>query len=104
MIKARQIGLSRDEFWDLTFRDLVQEFVVARRQAYESHDRDMTNAWTVAALMRQKELPKLDKLLVRPRRRRQSVKEQRAAMYSLAASMGVSVKRVRIIHKDINGR
>jgi hypothetical protein len=103
-IRARLIGLSRDEFWDLTLRELVREFVVHRRRQMDRHDDEMSIAWTTAALMRQDKLPKLEKLLIRNQRlRQQTPHEQRAVFNQLAASMGKRIKKVRLVRVEPNG-
>jgi len=104
LIRARLIGLSRKTFWDLTFRELIQEFVVAKRKAWDQHDSDMTNAWTVAALIRQEKLPELERLLTRPMIRKQTRLEQQAAMRQMANLLGKPLKRVRLIRRDIDGQ
>jgi hypothetical protein len=101
LIRGRLIGLSREEFWDLTLRELIREFVVHRRRQMERHDDEMSIAWTTAALMRQEKLPKLEKLLIRKQQmRQQTPAEQRAAMQTLAASMGTTLKKVRLVRME----
>lgn len=104
-IKARVIGLGREEFWDLTLRELIREFVVSKRLNLNRYDDEMTIAWTTAALMRQEKLPKLDKLLARHQTlQQQPRKEQLMVIQSLSAQLGIPLRRVRLINRDIHGR
>lgn len=73
--------------YDLTIRELFRELVLLKERQEQAHDRDMVQAWHVAALTRgSKGLPKLETLLTKkPGRRRQSAQEQ-IAMWQVAAA------------------
>ena len=55
------------------------EFAAARERLKREHQRDLTLAWSMAALTRTKQLPSLQKLLGTPTRV-QSPQEQRLAL------------------------
>lgn len=63
-MRARQIGLSRDTFYDSTLRELAREFAIAREVAREAHNRAMHEAWTIAALTRVHRFPSRPPFLV----------------------------------------
>jgi hypothetical protein len=75
-------------------RGLFREFVAAKQRRMDEHDRDMALAWRVAALGRQKTLPKLDSLLSR-KAPRQSAHEQRGILHILSAQYGIPLKQGR---------
>jgi hypothetical protein len=58
------------------------EFVIAKQQRDERHDRDLSHAWHVAAFSRQDKLPSLMSLL--QARRQSSETEQRAPVQTIA--------------------
>jgi hypothetical protein len=78
--------------------------VVARENAKDEHARDLTLAWHMAALQRAKKMPELKTLLrqLQPFKK-QTAQEQLAAVHKIAADMGKSLKRVRLIRKDPHG-
>ncbi len=85
-------------------RQLFREFVVAREQSRDDQARDLSLAWHMAALQRTKKMPELKTLLrqLRPMTK-QKPQEQMAAVRQIAAGMGKSLKRVRLIRKDTHG-
>lgn len=86
------LGLSEDEFWRRTPRQLARTFEAHGRRLRRQHNEAMTLAWHVAALPRMKTFPALAKLLVpidgRPRRVRQSP-EQMLAIARMMAGVAV---------------
>lgn len=85
-------------------RQLCREFVVARELARDEQARDLALAWHMAALQRTKKMPELKVLLrqLHPLTKQQP-QEQLAAVHKIAADMGKSLKRVRLIRKDPHG-
>jgi hypothetical protein len=72
-------------------REYVRELVVLKRTRVLDRDRDMTLAWTTAALTRTKELPKLQTLLSSKgggAKRPQSGREQVLMWQTIAAYFG----------------
>ena len=98
-LRARQCGLSRDEFWNqYSLRDLCREFVVAKRKAMEHYDDLMMLAWTTAMLTRAKKIPALKDLLVsrKSSSRKQSWAEQKAALSMISARFKIPVQRMKL--------
>lgn len=53
------MGLSVEEFWALTPRELKMTLDAAEKRAEAEHDRDAWIAWHTAALVRAKQMPTL---------------------------------------------
>ena len=87
----------------MTLRQFFRELVVARRRDEAEHNRDMTLAWHTAALVRTKKMPALPELLIRPVMVKQSVKEQRMVVDTIAAHLGKELRRVRLIRVGEHG-
>lgn len=81
------IGLSTEEFWTLSLRELWNEFIAFRIRSERDRQADLTMAWMTAALSRTKELPPLAQLLGGSRRR-QTLREQRIALTMIFGSRG----------------
>lgn len=63
--------------------------MLAKERREHDYDRDITLAWSIAALTRgTKGLPKLDRLLTRKASRRQTPQEQAAMWQFIAARFG----------------
>jgi hypothetical protein len=58
-LDARCLGLTADEFWNLSLRELWRELAVAEQQRRRAYDRDIELAWWTVALGRRKRLPAL---------------------------------------------
>lgn len=93
-LHARRVGLSRDEFWSLTIRELFRELVAATQRRDDEYDRDMRLAWRIAVLDRQKTLPKLETLLSK-RGTKQTAAEQRGMLHLLSAQYGIPLQTRR---------
>lgn len=73
---------------------LFREFVVAKRRNEDRNDERMVLAWTTAALIRQKKLPELQKLLSRRHRDRpQTKQEQVAVLHQISARCGIPMRK-----------
>jgi hypothetical protein len=68
---------------------LFREFVVGLEARRDQHDRDMSIAWHVAALSRQKKLPELKRLLTKRKERPPSLEQQRGVLHVLSAQYGL---------------
>jgi hypothetical protein len=79
----------------LTIRELFREFVAAKQRREDQHDRDVTLAWRMAALERQKTLPKLETLLSK-RGSKQTAAEQRGVLHVLSAQYGIPIRTRRL--------
>lgn len=97
----------------MTLRQLCREFVIAKYRAEEDIDRDLVMAWTTAAFvragidphLRAKEMPNLKGILEQRRRgplRQQTRLEAQATFYAIAARLGKTPKKVRLIPKHAN--
>jgi len=64
-----------EEFWALTPRETARAFEAARWRQEREQQQQAWLAWHVAALMRSKRLPALQRLMPRPRARRLKGKE-----------------------------
>lgn len=73
----------------------MREFVVAKRLREDEADRDVALAWRTAALMRQKRLPSLKSLLIAPKKQKQTIEEQRAALEVLSQQFGGAIRKGR---------
>jgi hypothetical protein len=62
-IDARTAGIERDDFWQLSLLELRREMKAAKSRLRAAWNRDITQAWYVAALSNQKHLPPLARLL-----------------------------------------
>lgn len=72
----------------------MREAAIARLGAIGDLNRDTRLAWSLAMLSRAREIPPLEKLLIRGR---QTVREQRGELHRIAAAYGLSIRRVRMI-------
>jgi hypothetical protein len=77
-------------------RELVREFVVIAEQRRDRHDRDITIAYSVAGLSRQKRLPDLQRLLARRRVGRQTAREQSLVLAQLSEQFGIPLRVRRV--------
>jgi hypothetical protein len=67
---------------------------VGQQARRDEHDRDISLAWHVAALERQKKLPALKTLLAKGGRERvQTVAEQRDMLHMLSAQYGIPLRK-----------
>lgn len=64
---------------------------MGRQARNEAHDRDVTLAWTMAALERQKRLPALKTLLAK-RDERQNVKQMRTTLQLLSEAYRIPLR------------
>jgi hypothetical protein len=62
-LDARCLGLTADQFWALSLRELWRELAVAEQQQRIANNRDVTVAWWTVALGRQRRLQSLKTLL-----------------------------------------
>lgn len=62
----------------------------------DAHDRDITIAYHVALLSRQKRLPDLKRLQARRRTGRQTAREQRLVLAELSEQFGIPVRVRRV--------
>lgn len=87
---ARCAGLSGEQFWRLTLRELWLELEAGLQRDRREFERDVQQAWLNEYMARQKELNGacMTKLL-RQRRGPQTVTEQRAVVASIAAHFGL---------------
>lgn len=90
-VEAGRIGLSEDETWRLTPRELSRAFVIHAARSESEFNRDTTLAYQVVRIWLQtqhdKRMPKLDTLLAHsgPRpSQKQSVESMRFALKQLA--------------------
>jgi hypothetical protein len=72
---------------------LFREFVVGQQARRDQHDRDISLAWHMAALERQKKLPALKSLLGRGGDRRQTVAEQRNVLHMLSEQYNIPLRK-----------
>lgn len=80
-------------------RELWQEFALAKERRAHEHDRDVTLAWSIAALTRgTKGLPKLSSLLMQKPGHRQTAREQVAMWQFIAARFGGTFTPVTEAH------
>ncbi len=79
-------------FWDLSLCELWREFEIGKRRKQEEVERDIARAWWTAKLSRADKIPKLTDLLYRGKR--QSAREIRGVLHTLAGQFGGSVRRV----------
>jgi hypothetical protein len=80
---------------------LFVEFVIAKQQQDDQHNRDISHAWHVAAFSRQDKLQPLKKFL-RERAAPEghtSVDKERALMHQLSALIGAPMRKTRLIRK-----
>jgi hypothetical protein len=68
--------LSRSAFWSLTPREIKDEFDSAYRRHIQHHNEHAWLAYHTAALHRVKRMPKLQTLLAKQPRRKQTWQEQ----------------------------
>lgn len=78
----------------MSLLELWREFAAGRRRAMDEHDRDMTLAWHVVALVWQKKLPPLQSLLARKRSERQTPTELRMVMQLLSDQLGIPLQTI----------
>lgn len=66
-VSARRAGLSRDEVWGSTPRELIDEFDVAVQRQRDDHNRDMVHAHCALEMniyaMNKKRIPDLERFL-----------------------------------------
>jgi hypothetical protein len=74
----------------------VRELVVLAERRRDAHDRDITIAYHVALLSRQKRLPDLKRLQARRRAGRQTPREQRLVLAELSEQFGIPVRVRRV--------
>ena len=80
----------------MSLRELWNEFRAARERNLIQNKRDLTLAWHIAALSRQKRLPELTDLLNSGSRRKiQTPAEQRAWLHMLSEYIGVPLRKVK---------
>lgn len=95
---ARCLGLSADQFWDLSLKELWLELGVAQKQ----RERDLTLAWYIGAFCGWKKLPNLQTLLRSSGGQvEQSPDEQVAALYTISELYGLRLKVTK--KKDSHG-
>lgn len=80
------MGLSREEFWNLSLCELWKEFEVGKERKRDEFERDTTLAWQVVRIyvqtMNKKRMPDLDTLMPRVKRSMSapSLEQQRAQL------------------------
>jgi hypothetical protein len=74
----------------------MRELVVALRRADDEATRTRALAWYIAALSRRDKLMPLEEWLT-PRRRRQTRAQQRAVFDHLSATLGIPLRRTRLV-------
>ena len=82
------LGLSEDDFWRKTARQVKRQFKAKSAQLRREHNERMSLAWHVAALPRYKKFPDLKKLLARETsaaRRPVQTSEQQWAIFGAMA-------------------
>ncbi len=88
---ALRAGLTLEQFWSYTPAELCEVLDAAAWRQEQALRRELTQAWTVAALSRMKRLPTLKRLL-RPRRARRlsgaELEARRQEFAELSARMG----------------
>lgn len=91
-VDALLAGLTSEQFWGLSLRELwvVQE--AARRRQSAEQDRLITTAWYVAAFSRQNKLPALSTVLQR-QSGPQSVGQMKAALAMLSEQYGIPLRQ-----------
>lgn len=93
-LDARRIGLSADQFWSLSLRELWRELAADRDRQRDAHRRDVTLAWQIACLVWQKDLKPLAYYLGQGPRGPQSPAELKAVMEQLSAQTGTPLQRI----------
>lgn len=92
-MESRRLGLSRQDFWGSTPRELFDEVEALTLTRRDARDRDITLAWWIvhlgATTWAKGRVPDLQGLLTaRPQARGQSLAEQRAVLELLAQRLG----------------
>jgi hypothetical protein len=80
----------------LTIRELFREFVIAKQLREDERHRDITLAWTTAALGRQKKLPELKTLLAKRevnQHGQQNVKQLGTSLKLIAEAYGLKLRK-----------
>lgn len=98
-LRARQCGLSREEFGRLTIRELFREFVVGKEQReYEFQLATLTAYQTVRiwAMTKSKKRMPTFASLIRKKGGDQTPREMRAALQQIAGQFGI---RPRVVKK-----
>jgi hypothetical protein len=105
-VDALTSGMTPDQFWSLSLRELWNVGKAERERELRRHNRDVIHAWQVerVSIMAAqpdggRKLPRLDKLLHvdgrrgsnQPRNR----EEQRALIYAMSAAYGIPVQRMK---------
>ncbi|MBN8959330.1 MAG: phage tail assembly chaperone, partial [Rhizobiales bacterium] len=87
------LGFDPDQFWRKTPRE-IRLILDARSAASErEHNERAWLAWHIAALSRAKVMPKIDKLMAKPKPTLQTWEQQLAIVRQLNAAFGGSVVR-----------
>ena len=103
-----EFGLDERRFWYLTPYMIGLCLTGAKRRADNELNRDMRIAWNTAMLQRQRQIPALEKLLIKDRRpTAQTAAQQTAIAKSIADLYGGTVarrnpKRVRMIRRAVH--
>lgn len=88
-VDARGLGLTPDQFWALSLKELWRELAVGIAKQRREHDRIVSTAWWTVTLTRQRKLPALTDLLStdgKPAERREvSWQSMKAAMQALSS-------------------
>lgn len=83
----------------MTVREFVRELVVGKDTREEAHDRDVTLAWSIAAMTRgSKGLPKLNSLLIRKQTpnaqpQRQSLAEMQHMLEAISQAYQIPLRK-----------
>jgi hypothetical protein len=88
-VELRAHGMPGEAFWRLSLRELWRELAAVHRQAEQARDRDVAQAWWIAALVWQKQLPALATLLGR---RPPSTTDQPQSWQEMKAAMRAFTK------------
>lgn len=75
--------------------------VVAQQRMERERVRDLTLAWTIEAMHRQKTLPSLRSLLDKSQiaTEVQTLEQQRTALYMLSLQYGIPLRKTRLIRR-----
>jgi len=74
----------------------VREFVIVAEQRRDAYDRDVTIAYHVALLSRQRRLPDLQRLLARRRVGRHTAREHALVLAELSEQYGIPLRVRRV--------
>jgi len=95
LLSAREVGLSRDEFWRLTIREVFQEFVIAKRKARSEFNQAITQAWYGAKFVGAgPKLKTLSTYLLTGQTREQDPQSMLSSLKVIAGGFGGTVRPV----------